>query len=730
MNDGKMTDMAIYFHRPIQFSHLTYIEFNKIYICDTSLRSHAQNNGQYATMNIPGINKTIYITTRCNPIANLIRMEMLYPSAGEIWYLRLILQNRPCQSYEDARTYHGILYSTFQLSAIAHKYVDSEKETTLCFEEALMFSTARELRYLFSSLTLQGFPTLHLFETERFYLAMTEDYHYEANIIQSIDGIKNALLCDLQSLFIENNKSLSDYSLPEPNEYPTEIEREKMKYNENEQSNLFHLLNRQIPNTDEQESIFQLIKTCIDEDKSGKYFIQGQGGCGKTMLAKKILSYTRSQGKIALGCASTGLAATIYDDFYTAHDLFCFPVVEEGEEDESEPPYCQFETKKGRKALLDEAKVIIWDEMVSNCRDIYEAAYEAMNGFRGKILIGMGDWRQTLPIVPHGRYEEIRNACMKSSHLWNQFDILMLTRNMRLQSLSPSNAEIQQQYAQMILTIGEGRPNHINIDYLMDEENKQKQLYGLLSIPYYISTNDLLSNDNLGIILAKEWLYPDGFENVLTSTILAATNQRVDEWNEIVQLLNPSPLYTIFSNDTLSEVDDPHGYLKGMLTTSVLNTMNHNSVPPHKLNLKVNDICLITRNLSKRYGLANNTRVRILEISPQQTAIRIQTIGNSPKSATIPRIRFKFRLPFSSSFQMTRIQFPLRLAYCMTYNKSQGQTLDKVLLDITSPPFAHGHLYVALSRVTNSKNIRIICLENQIYQNVPIVWNTVYPDLL
>ena len=45
-----------------------------------------------------------------------------------------------------------------------------------------------------------------------------------------------------------------------------------------------------------------------------------------------------------------------------------------------------------------------------------------------------------------------------------------------------------------------------------------------------------------------------------------------------------------------------------------------------------------------------------------------------------------------------RTQFPLRLAYAFTYNRSQGQTLNKVLLDCRIPSFEHGHLYVAMSR--------------------------------
>jgi hypothetical protein len=326
---------------------------------------------------------------------------------------------------------------------MAHQYVDTEKETSLCFEEAIGSCTPSELRYLFCSLTLQGFPTLHIFHDPTYYHAMTLEYQYEANVIQSTHGIMNAFLCDLQHIFAENHKSMSDFGLPEPNSYPSEVERERMKYSQEEQLHLFETLNLQFKNNEEQEQIFQRIQEALDHGDSRKFFIQGQGGCGKTMLAKKILAYARAKGEIAVGCASTGLAATIYDDFYTAHDLFCFPVVEEGDEDESEPPTCQFERNKQREDLLKEARVIFWDEMVSNNKDIYEAAHRALQRFNGKILICMGDWRQTLPIVPSGRYEDIINACIKSSYLWSEFEILTLTKNMRLQDLDSIHGDLQ-----------------------------------------------------------------------------------------------------------------------------------------------------------------------------------------------------------------------------------------------------------------------------------------------
>ncbi|CAN1790241.1 ATP-dependent DNA helicase PIF1 [Linum perenne] len=80
-------------------------------------------------------------------------------------------------------------------------------------------------------------------------------------------------------------------------------------------------------------------------------------------------------------------------------------------------------------------------------------------------------------------------------------------------------------------------------------------------------------------------------------------------------------------------------------------------------------------------------------------------------------------------FILKRSQFPIRLCYAMTINKSQGQTLDQVGLYLPKPVFTHGQLYVAVSRVRSAAGLHIV-LGNEESARQDVTRNIVYDEIL
>ncbi|CAF4678937.1 unnamed protein product, partial [Rotaria magnacalcarata] len=58
-------------------------------------------------------------------------------------------------------------------------------------------------------------------------------------------------------------------------------------------------------------------------------------------------------------------------------------------------------------------------------------------------------------------------------------------------------------------------------------------------------------------------------------------------------------------------------------------------------------------------------------------------------------------VPNDMPFQFKRLQFPVRLAFAMSINKPQGQSLKVAGINLGAPCFSHGQLYVAYSRLLN-----------------------------
>jgi ATP-dependent DNA helicase PIF1 len=113
------------------------------------------------------------------------------------------------------------------------------------------------------------------------------------------------------------------------------------------------------------------------------------------------------------------------------------------------------------------------------------------------------------------------------------------------------------------------------------------------------------------------------------------------------------------------------------------------------------------RNLDPTNGLCNGTRLLIMKLGHRILEAKIITGDKRGEVVLIPRIALDCddkELPFT----LRRLQFPVKLAFALTINKSQGQSLESVGIDLTADVFGHGQLYVALSRATNFSNISIL----------------------
>src|SRR3954469_11407890 len=135
--------------------------------------------------------------------------------------------------------------------------------------------------------------------------------------------------------------------------------------------------------------------------------------------------------------------------------------------------------------------------------------------------------------------------------------------------------------------------------------------------------------------------------------------------------------------------------------------------PLHKTVLKVGIPVILLRNLDPASGLCNGTRLLITRLGGRVIEGRILTGSCAGNVVFIPRIALSTDSNAGLPFILRRVQFPVRLAFGMTINKSQGQSLNHVGLYLNTPVFTHGQLYVGLSRGTSCCNIRIL-LDNSL----------------
>ena len=242
------------------------------------------------------------------------------------------------------------------------------------------------------------------------------------------------------------------------------------------------------------------------------------------------------------------------------------------------------------------------------------------------------------------------------------------------------------------------------------------------------ATSDYLQNIRMFI----QATFPDFQQNfgdhtyLLDRVILAPKNSTVDDINN--QLLNmlPGDVSELRSIDSI--IDEERRGLDAVYPVEFLNTLTPSGMPPHNLRLKVGMPIILLRNLSPDMGLCNGVRMVLLCVGQRVLTCKIVVGAFAGQIVHIPRMSL---IPSDTAypFQFRRRQFPIKPAFALTINKSQGQTVGFVGFFLYTPVFSHGQLYVALSRVTARDRIKVLAPYDQQLQAFT-TRNVVYREVL
>ena len=149
-----------------------------------------------------------------------------------------------------------------------------------------------------------------------------------------------------------------------------------------------------------------------------------------------------------------------------------------------------------------------------------------------------------------------------------------------------------------------------------------------------------------------------------------------DYVNDLMLSRSPESEIECLSADFVSDDSGQHGW---DIPVDFLQKQSFGSLPPHRLRLKRGAVVMLLRNLDPSRGLSNGVRMIVEQIQRNRfLKCRIITGSREGDVVLIPRIKLsapKGKLPVV----WTRLQFPVKVSYCMTINKSQVtvQLIDK-----------------------------------------------------
>jgi ATP-dependent exoDNAse (exonuclease V) alpha subunit len=386
------------------------------------------------------------------------------------------------------------------------------------------------------------------------------------------------------------------------------------------------------------------------ESSNRNIFVTGRAGTGKSTLLDYFRSVTR---KNVVALAPTGVAALNIKG-QTIHSFFHF-----------KPDITPDTVKRAYNTAIYRAlDMIIIDEISMVRADLLDCIdrFMRLSGrdaglpFGGVQMVFIGDLYQLPPVVTRDE-EEIFNGHYRSQYFFD---------SRAFGDISIEFIELKKHYrqkdARFIELLNAIRTNSATAEHI----------------------NEINSRFDPGFM-------PKYNEEYIT---LTTTNRHSDAINsmQLSKILKPA-----------------HEYI-----ATIGGEFNRDALPAdERLTVKEGAQVMMLNN-DKAHRWVNGTIGVIKEIEHQQNGgdvIVVRLIDGTYVSVE-PHTWELFRMSYDniakklvSGKKGSFVQYPLMLAWAVTIHKSQGKTFEKVVIDIGEGTFAHGQLYVALSRCTRLDGI-------------------------
>lgn len=393
-------------------------------------------------------------------------------------------------------------------------------------------------------------------------------------------------------------------------------------------------------------------------------FLTGRAGTGKTTFLRNLRAKTYKRMVVV---APTGVAA-INAGGQTIHSFFQLPFGPQIPEDGNESPKpnaralaSQYQKlRKSKLNIIRSLDLLVIDEISMVRADVLDAidavlrrARRSQKPFGGVQLLMIGDVHQLAPVAKPEEWEILapyyNNVYFFGSHVLQKTPYLCVELD-----------HVYRQHDEDFITLlNKVRDNRMDAECL--------QLLNQRYLPDF---------------------HPDDKDGYIT---LTTHNHQADEINE-------SKLEALPSQSVFFDAD-----IKG--------TFPENTFPTkEELELKIGaQVMFVKNDPSPEKAFFNGKIGRIVGIDKDQSSVEVQC---GDEILTVTKLTWQ-NMEYSINAENQNIeeneigsftQIPLRLAWAVTIHKSQGLTFDRLIID-AGQAFAHGQVYVALSRCTSLEGL-------------------------